>query len=406
MAHPSAHPTARAAIRPLLVLFVSLGAALGAPGCSPPPTVVIEAKRTSPHGGDRVLVGATSAQRFGGMGVSQNASAHGESEVPLEWDVPEGWGELPSSGMRLANLQPAGNPEAECTLIILQGSGGGLAANLNRWANQMGLEDLDQAAIDALPRRNLLGMPATEIRLDGAYSGMGDTAQEGFALLGLVLPSEAFTIFVKLTGPAALVDAESEAFRAFCASIRPKPTGHYEGDGHDHGSEAAADAGSTPSGGHGEGGEALVSSGTEGRAAARYEVPTGWRDLGPRSLRIVNLQASEETQCYVIELVGEAGGELANLNRWAGEVGAAHLDEAGVAALERVELLGASCPLIEVSGEYSGMGGGEGAGRTVLGTLLIRSTSSVFVKMVGPSEEVAANRDAFIEFCASLEVEE
>ena len=63
-------------------------------------------------------------------------------------------------------------------------------------------------------------------------------------------------------------------------------------------------------------------------------------------MRSVNLVAGEDTQCYLIELAGEAGGELANLNRWRGEVGHAPLDAAGLAELERVEFLGTSCALL------------------------------------------------------------
>ena len=73
------------------------------------------------------------------------------------------------------------------------------------------------------------------------------------------------------------------------------------------------------------------------------------------------------------------------------------------AAMPKVELLGFACPLLDVSGNYQGMGGSTGADRTVLGTLLVRSAGSVFVKMVGPSEEMKEHRDAFVAFVESLE---
>ena len=139
--------------------------------------------------------------------------------------------------MRLANLKPAGHPDAECTLIILPGSGGGLLPNLNRWCDQMNQPHLDEEAAQALPVVPLLGMAATLIELEGDYSGMGDVASEGYGLRGIVLPTEAFTIFIKMTGPAEVVRAEADAFDAFCASVRGKsslPAGHSADDGHDH----------------------------------------------------------------------------------------------------------------------------------------------------------------------------
>lgn len=139
-----------------------------------------------------------------------------------------------------------------------------------------------------------------------------------------------------------------------------------------------------------------------GAAPYRYEVPEGWTDLEPSGMRRVSLQAGADTQCYLIELAGEGGGLVSNVNRWRGEVGHAPLDAAGVEAMERIEFLGTPCPLLDVSGDYQGMGGSTGANRTLLGTMLIRPTGSVFLKMVGPADEVAAHRDAFFAFVASL----
>lgn len=138
------------------------------------------------------------------------------------------------------------------------------------------------------------------------------------------------------------------------------------------------------------------------QSGVKYDVPDGWRDEGPKSMRVANLLAGEGSECYVILLGGEAGGLLANLNRWRGEVGMAPFGEAEAEALEKVKLLGQPCPLLEVEGNYQGMGGNAGI-RGVLATLLVRPTGSIFVKMVGPPAEIAAHRDGFVSFVESLE---
>jgi len=140
-----------------------------------------------------------------------------------------------------------------------------------------------------------------------------------------------------------------------------------------------------------------------GEGPFAFDLPEGWTDLSESGMRVVNLRAGEDTQCYVILLAGEAGGLLENLNRWRSEVGLGPMTAEGVADLEQVELLGEPCPVLEVSGEYQGMGAEPGAGRTLLATLLIRSEGSVFVKMVGPEAEVAAHRAGFLDFVRSLE---
>ncbi len=141
----------------------------------------------------------------------------------------------------------------------------------------------------------------------------------------------------------------------------------------------------------------------QAEAPFRFTLPEGWKDEGPAGMRKVNLSTGADTQCYLITLPGEGGGLVENLNRWRNEVGLAPIRAEEAAALPRIELLGEACPLLDVSGDYQGMGGSAGSDRTLLGTVLIRPTESLFIKMVGPSEEVLAHRDAFVAFVESLE---
>lgn len=327
--------------------------------------------------------GASGAERFGNaMGAPQ---AKAPPANPFRFEVPAGWQELEPTDMRIVNLRPAGDPDLECALTVLPGDGGGLAQNVNRWRSQIGLEPITEDEVQALPRASLLGEPATIINLRGAYSGMGDQAREDWGLLGLMLSTERFTVFVKMTGPAERVAAERSNFEAFCASLRAVMPGEDEGhsadDGHDHGPPpAAADTG-----------------------LFAFELPEGWRKAPPKALREVNLLAGETSQCYVIVLGGDGGGLDMNINRWRGEVGLEPLDAEAIGRLPQVELLGSPCPLLEVSGDYQGMGGPSGGAMTVLGVPLIRPAGSVFVKMVGPEEEIAAAREGFLRFVESLE---
>jgi hypothetical protein len=49
------------------------------------------------------------------------------------------------------------------------------------------------------------------------------------------------------------------------------------------------------------------------------------------------------------------------------------------------------------------MGSNDGLDRTVLGVALVRPSGSAFVKMVGPSEEIALEKQHFIQLVESLE---
>lgn len=367
-------------LAPAVLLLAGLAA------CSPPDVVEISERRSvraHPRGLDREI---SSAMRFGGAPAPASAPApSGPAENPFRYVVPEGWEELEPTSMRLVNLRPAGDPAAECSLTVLGGDGGGLAANVNRWRDQMGLEPQSEEEVARLPRTVLLGQPATLVDLRGDYRGMGDEARPGFALLGAVMVTDRFTLFLKMTGPEALVQAERPDFERFYASL----TAVFPGQEDPH--AAAGD----PHGGAAAGG------GDHSREGLDFTLPDGWRELPPKGMRVVNLEVGP-SQCYVIELGGAGGGLEMNLNRWRGEVGLPPLDAAGVAALERVPALGLEAPLLEVTGTYQGMGGPEGEDSRVLGVPVVRATSSLFIKMVGPDEAVLAQRANFLTFVASL----
>ena len=325
----------------------------------------------------------SSAARFGG-GMGVPASNPAPQESPFRFVLPDGWEELPPTSMRLLNLRPAGDPSTECTLTVLGGDGGGLTANVNRWRDQIGLAPISEAEAQRLPKTVLLGQQATIVDLRGDYKGMGDEAKADYGLLGLVLMADQFTLFLKMTGPAEIVQAQRPNFERFYASL----TAVFPGEEDPH----AQAAGGAPAGGDGH---------RHDGPGLDYSLPDGWRELPAKCMRFVNLEVGS-TQCYVIELAGEAGGLAMNLNRWRGEVGLPPLDQAGVAALDTLSVMGQEAPLLEITGTYEGMGGPKGQDSRVLGVPIIRPTSSLFVKMVGPNAEVLAQRDSFLRFVGSL----
>ncbi len=159
-----------------------------------------------------------------GAGPGPSAgSGQGPASVPLRWTVPEGWEQRPDRSMRLATLGPRGVTEVELVLSSFPGNVGGLVANVNRWRGQMGLDPVDEAAVDALPRRRLLGGEGVLVELVGHLSdGMSGRAVNDAKFVGLVFERADDTLFVKMTGPGAAVDAARAGFDAFVASLAPE----------------------------------------------------------------------------------------------------------------------------------------------------------------------------------------
>lgn len=161
---------------------------------------------------------ASSAERFGYQSAepAQRQSSQGD----FAWDTPPTWKEKPASGMRLASFTAGPADEAECYVIQMNADGGGLAANINRWREQMGQEPLSEDELAALPQLEMLGRKGTLVEIAGEYTAMSGQPAPGFMMLGVVCLLDDSSIFVKMTGPEAAVRAESDHFKAFCASLR------------------------------------------------------------------------------------------------------------------------------------------------------------------------------------------
>ncbi|NNE91263.1 MAG: hypothetical protein HKN23_06420, partial [Verrucomicrobiales bacterium] len=137
----------------------------------------------------------------------------------LSWDTPEGWSEKPGTDMRLANFTFGEQNEGEVYVVRLQGGGGGLLANVNRWRGQMGLPPISEEDVASLPKKLLFGLEATYVSMDGTFTGMGTEPKENYRMLGLILSSDIGAVFVKMTGPRELVAENEEKFDEFCQSL-------------------------------------------------------------------------------------------------------------------------------------------------------------------------------------------
>lgn len=146
--------------------------------------------------------------------MQQAADAAGE----LTYTIPEGWTEMPSSGIRKANFRIEGDSgSAELAVTVFPGDVGGRLANINRWRGQIGL---DPVTADDLP-------PFTKSYTISNHRGLIVTLQgETDSILGGLLPFHGNTWFFKLQGSTDTVLANNEAFESFLDSVRLPDTHH------------------------------------------------------------------------------------------------------------------------------------------------------------------------------------
>lgn len=122
----------------------------------------------------------------------------------------------------------------------------------------------------------------------------------------------------------------------------------------------------------------------------RWPVPRGWTQKAGEGMRAATLlPAGGKAEVTVIALPGDVGGELANVNRWRGQIGLAPVGEA--------ELASARASVASSAGEASvyDFTGDGGKSRMVAAAVPVDGTTWFF-KLTGEAAAVAAAKPAFL----------
>jgi hypothetical protein len=155
---------------------------------------------------------------FGVVTIAFAAETRAES-IKLEaftFAVPEGWKSVtPSSPMRKAQLEIARGPQkAEVTFFHFGADQGGTAAdNVARWYAQFPGSEKNRITEHMQVGPVKITFAMTEGTFSSGMPGGPTTPMEGYALCGAILESAAGNVFVKMTGPNAVVKASTEAFK-------------------------------------------------------------------------------------------------------------------------------------------------------------------------------------------------
>jgi hypothetical protein len=149
------------------------------------------------------------------------ASAGSENEGKPKWQVPAGWQEAPAGQFLYAKFLIADTAKTPTAVNVSKsaGDGGGLAANVNRWRNQLGLSPLAQAELEK--QVQTLEVPGAKAMLVDMSGTDGRTGQPS-RLVGAILPGPDVTWFYKLMGEPQVVAREKDAFVKFVQSATSK----------------------------------------------------------------------------------------------------------------------------------------------------------------------------------------
>ncbi|WP_345683483.1 hypothetical protein [Novipirellula caenicola] len=171
---------------------------------------------------DDIHSGVAGGSMASGSSTTETTTSDGpdSSKNPdssFKYDRPEGWRDGRMSSMRMAafNVGPE-DAEAEITVIP---AGGDLRGNVARWLGQIRPEGVADEVVDKALE------DAEKIKVDGRdaqrFLLLGTDPEAGTAIDATIVPlDEGFSLFIKMTGPAKTVTAESEAIKSFLESIQ------------------------------------------------------------------------------------------------------------------------------------------------------------------------------------------
>ena len=162
-------------------------------------------------------------------GAGKDSDRH--SLKGLSVSIPEGWGIVPPSGMRLAEYTLPGNAvnEVDATLTVFYfgpTQGGSVEANIERWYGQF--TQPDGGSTRERSRRwesEVSGMPVTHVDIAGEFSGGmapmagGGASRPGYRMLGSIVMAPIGPYFFKLVGPEATVQHWAARYDDYIASI-------------------------------------------------------------------------------------------------------------------------------------------------------------------------------------------
>ena len=139
-----------------------------------------------------------------------------------------------------------------------------------------------------------------------------------------------------------------------------------------------------------------------GGSALHWTLPARWTESrGGSAMRYATLKApvNGRLDVSVTVLPGEAGGELANVNRWRGQIGLPNLDEGALAAARRpVETKAGVVSLYDFTSE------GTQRSRVVAGLALVEG-NTWFIKMTGEAPAVEKAHADFLRIVESLRLD-
>ncbi len=131
-----------------------------------------------------------------------------------------------------------------------------------------------------------------------------------------------------------------------------------------------------------------------------WTAPSHWQNKGASGVRKATFVVGEGAELAVTAFPGDVGGELANLNRWRGQLQLAPIAEAELpAAVQRLTVGDLTVGVVDL------LGGTTDKPARMLGAFVPAGGATWFFKLIGPDAVVAKEKPAFLALLQTLKAD-
>ena len=338
----------------------------------------------------------------GSMGQAPGQGG-GKPREHITWDVPEVWQSAKTtSGFQIGRfLIPAGGDAGQpvavkVTRFPMKGRQM-LLANVNRWRRQIGHQQpLSEPPepVATFTQEPLKGEVYSLVGPGGSTGAESESAAQPAILVAIVRGPE-HTWFVKVRDQRSRVEANREAVLTFARSFQLETD--EAGDEPRVAASGASGAATRPAGGspNGRGADAQTPAGVD------WQVPEGWQQVAPPNRMVLAAyqteKAGQTVTLQVTRMRGNAGGILANMNRWRGQLGKQPVQSRQQQPHQHVTINGWEGIMVDMHGD------GDNQSRQRMRVVArFGQQESWFFKLTGPHQAVNQAVDGFRAFVQSV----
>jgi hypothetical protein len=274
------------------------------------------------------------------------------------------------------------------SVIPMGGMAGGNLANVNRWRGQVGLEPVEEDAVQKASEKVVVaGQDADLFDIAGTSPGSGDAQR----IIASVLHRDGTAWFFKLTGDAALVGKNKAAFISFLKSVE------FGGLAAPSTMDLSQLPPSHPAiSGMGAGNPTIPLAATGN--VPTWTVPPDWQKADPGAMLLAKFSIAgadgAQAAVNVSSLEGDGGGLAPNVNRWRGQLG---LPPTGEILTSPIDAAGGKTQVVD----FTGTDARTGKPARLIGAIVPQNGQTWFYKLMGDERVVAQQKDAFTKFVQS-----